>query len=41
MPSAQRPAVIVDCDPGHDDVFALIVAQHYAKLLGITVPERM
>ena len=37
MPSAQRPAVIVDCDPGHDDVFALIVAQHYAKLLGITV----
>lgn len=37
MPEAQRPSIIVDCDPGHDDVFALIVARHYAKLLGITV----
>ena len=35
--SAVRPSVIVDCDPGHDDVFALVVANHYAKLLGITV----
>ena len=35
--AAARPAMIVDCDPGHDDVFALIVAHHYATLLGITV----
>jgi len=34
---ATRPSVIVDCDPGHDDVFAMVVANHYAKLLGITV----
>ena len=32
-----RPSVIVDCDPGHDDVFAMVVANHYATLLGITV----
>ena len=32
-----RPSVIVDCDPGHDDVFAMVVANHYANLLGITV----
>jgi inosine-uridine nucleoside N-ribohydrolase len=34
---ASRPSVIVDCDPGHDDVFAMVVANHYTKLLGITV----
>ena len=34
---ATRPSVIVDCDPGHDDVFAMVVANHYATLLGITV----
>ena len=34
---ATRPSVIVDCDPGHDDVFAMVVANHYANLLGITV----
>ena len=34
---ASRPSVIVDCDPGHDDVFAMVVANHYANLLGITV----
>ena len=28
--------MIVDCDPGHDDVFALVVANHYANLIGIT-----
>jgi inosine-uridine nucleoside N-ribohydrolase len=33
----QRPALIVDCDPGHDDVFAMVVAAHYARLLGVTV----
>lgn len=34
--AAQRPTMIVDCDPGHDDVFALVVANHYANLIGIT-----
>ena len=33
---AKRPTMIVDCDPGHDDVFALVVANHYANLIGIT-----
>ncbi len=33
---SKRPAMIVDCDPGHDDVFGLVVANHYANLLGIT-----
>ena len=30
------PAVIVDCDPGHDDVIALVVAARHTNLLGIT-----
>jgi inosine-uridine nucleoside N-ribohydrolase len=34
--AAKRPTMIVDCDPGHDDVFALVVANHYANLIGIT-----
>ena len=28
--------VILDCDPGHDDAFALIVAAKYTNLLGVT-----
>lgn len=28
--------MIVDCDPGHDDAVALIVAARHAKLLGVT-----
>lgn len=31
-----RPAVILDCDPGHDDVVALVVAAHTTDLLGVT-----
>jgi inosine-uridine nucleoside N-ribohydrolase len=31
-----HPAVIVDCDPGHDDVIALVVAARHTRLLGIT-----
>ena len=31
-----RPRVLIDCDPGHDDVVAIIVAAAYADLLGIT-----
>jgi len=34
--AAAQPAVIVDCDPGHDDVIALVVAARHTKLLGIT-----
>jgi inosine-uridine nucleoside N-ribohydrolase len=30
------PAVIIDCDPGHDDVIALVVAARHTRLLGIT-----
>ena len=30
------PRLIVDCDPGHDDAIALILAHRYAEVLGIT-----
>lgn len=33
---AERPAVIVDCDPGHDDTVALVVAAAHTDLVGIT-----
>lgn len=32
----QGPKVIVDCDPGHDDVVALMLAGRLADLVGIT-----
>jgi len=31
-----RPRIILDCDPGHDDVVAIIVAHHHTNLAGIT-----
>jgi len=31
-----RPRMIVDCDPGLDDAAALVVANHFADLVGIT-----
>lgn len=34
--SATRPAVILDCDPGHDDALAIAVAGRHTELLGIT-----
>ncbi len=34
--AAGRPALIVDCDPGHDDALALFVAARHGDLLGIT-----
>lgn len=32
----ERPAVLLDCDPGHDDVVAMLVAARHAELVGIT-----
>ncbi len=32
----QRPRIVLDCDPGHDDVVAIIVAAQHTDLLGIT-----
>ena len=30
------PTIIMDCDPGHDDAIAMVVAARHAELLGIT-----
>ena len=30
------PKMIVDCDPGHDDAIALVVAARFAELVGVT-----
>lgn len=32
----ERPALILDCDPGHDDTVAIVVAAAHAELVGIT-----
>ncbi len=32
----ERPAIILDCDPGHDDAMAIVVAARHTELLGIT-----
>lgn len=31
-----RPRLLVDCDPGHDDLLALLVAARHGDLVGIT-----
>lgn len=31
-----RPKILLDCDPGHDDIVAIIVAAAHTELLGIT-----
>lgn len=31
-----RPPVLLDCDPGHDDALAIVAAAHQAELIGIT-----
>ena len=36
MAPTDRPRIILDCDPGHDDVIAIIVAARRTDLLGIT-----
>jgi len=32
----KRPHIVLDCDPGHDDAVAIVVAAMYTDLLGIT-----
>ena len=34
--SSSKPRIILDCDPGHDDAVAIVVAAHTCELLGIT-----
>ncbi len=34
--SSSKPKVILDCDPGHDDAFAIMFAARHCDLLGIT-----
>ena len=36
MTSSTKPRIILDCDPGHDDAVAIVVAAHTCELLGIT-----
>src|SRR5687768_17179549 len=36
MLSGMLVRILIDCDPGHDDVVAIIAAAHYAELLAIT-----
>jgi inosine-uridine nucleoside N-ribohydrolase len=31
-----KPSIILDCDPGHDDAFAIMFAAKHCELLGIT-----
>ena len=32
----RRPTVLLDCDPGHDDALALVVAARHCDLVGVT-----
>ena len=34
--NASKPSIILDCDPGHDDAIAIVVAALHTNLVGIT-----
>ncbi|MDH3302385.1 MAG: nucleoside hydrolase [Acidimicrobiia bacterium] len=34
--STTRQRILLDCDPGHDDAAAMVVAAHYGDLVGVT-----
>ena len=36
MAVRQRRSIVLDCDPGHDDAIAIVVAARHTNLLGIT-----
>lgn len=36
MPATPRKPVIIDCDPGHDDAMAILLALRHFDVLGIT-----
>lgn len=36
MSSSSPVPILLDCDPGHDDAIAIVVAARHARLLGIT-----
>jgi inosine-uridine nucleoside N-ribohydrolase len=36
MSQQTRPLVLIDCDPGHDDVLAIGLAKRHADIVGIT-----
>lgn len=38
-PSAERPRVLIDCDPGHDDLIAIGLAGRTCTIVGITTVD--
>ena len=36
MTGPSTPRVLIDCDPGHDDVFAIAVAAQHCDIVGVT-----